>query len=241
MLYPMEGSIISRMDMNKPHYLGHRKRLRDRFMKNGIEGFADYEVIELILTLAIPRSDVKERAKLLIKKYGHIKDILDAPTHELQKLKGIGSVTPIAIRIMREVATLYLQQTEENKDIKTDTEALSSFWRMKIGPLTYEVFEVAYLDTGSRLLRDGVERLEKGTVDRASVYPRQLVEAALKRGAAAVVIAHNHPNGDVNPSEQDILLTRSLSLAAEAVQLKVLDHLIVSKDQWFSFRKRGLI
>jgi DNA repair protein RadC len=112
---------------------------------------------------------------------------------------------------------------------------------MRISALQNEVFEVAYLDSGYRLLRDGVDRLEEGTIDRATVYPRRVVEAALKRGAAAVVLAHNHPNANLAPSEHDKVLTRAIVLAAETVHLKVLDHLIVSAQDTFSFRKAGLL
>jgi len=107
--------------------------------------------------------------------------------------------------------------------------------------LANEVFQVGYLDSAYRLLRDGVETLEEGTIDRAAVYPRRMVETALRRGAAALVLAHNHPNGNVQPSEQDKLLTRALVLAAETVQLKIVDHLIVSTADVFSFRKAGLL
>jgi DNA repair protein RadC len=112
---------------------------------------------------------------------------------------------------------------------------------MRIGALQNEVFEVAYLDSGYRLLRQGVDTLEEGTIDRAAVYPRRVIEAALKRGAAAVVLAHNHPNANLTPSEHDKILTRAIVLAAETVNLKVVDHLIVSAQDIFSFRKAGLL
>lgn len=223
------------------HYLGHRKRLRERFMKAGLEGFADHEVVELLLTLAIPRSDVKRPAKALIERFGSLRAILDAPVDELREVKGIGSVAPVALRIIRAAATMYLQQSAEGKGSVTDESQLEITWRTRIGGLRNEVFEVAYLDSGHRLLRDGIERLEEGTIDRAAVYPRRVVESALRRGAAALVLAHNHPNGKVEPTEQDKLLTRALVLAAETVQIKIVDHLVVSVDAVFSFRKAGLL
>ena len=134
-----------------------------------------------------------------------------------------------------------MQQSAEQGDSFTDSDALSRFWRAKIGALPNEVFHVGYLDSAYRLLRDGVEQLEEGTIDRAAVYPRRVIEAALRRGAAALVFAHNHPNGDVHPTEQDKVLTRALVLAATTVQTKVLDHLIVSTDKVFSFRSEGLL
>lgn len=224
-----------------PHYLGHRQRLRERFLKSGLDGFADYEVVELVLTLAIPRSDVKQPAKALIARFGDLRGILDAPLAELQAVPGIGAVTPVALQIIKAAATLYLQQRSEGEDSLADPKHLTDFWRMRLGSLTNEVFEVAYLDSAYRLLRNGVENLEEGTVDRAAVYPRRVVEAALRRGAFAVVLAHNHPNGAVAPTEQDKALTRGLVLAAETVGVRVLDHLVVSADAVFSFREAGLL
>jgi DNA repair protein RadC len=156
------------MNSSDPHYLGHRQRLRERFLKSGLEGFADYEVVELLLTLAIPRSDVKDSAKHLIARFGNLRGILDAPTEELQAVNGIGSVAPTALKIIRAAATLYLQQSAEGANLAADHESLAAFWRMRIGANPNEAFEVAYLDSGRRLLRDGVERLEEGTIDRAA-------------------------------------------------------------------------
>ena len=229
------------MTEDEPHYHGHRQRIRERFLKSGLAGFADYEVVELLLTLAIPRSDVKQPAKALIARFGDLRGILDAPIEELRAVSGIGTVAPVALQIIKAAATLYLRQGVEGRDSLADPIRLTEFWRMRIGALPNEVFEVAYLDSGYCLLRDGVDRLEEGTTDRATVYPRRVVEAALKRGAAAVVLAHNHPNANLSPSEHDKVLTRAIVLAAETVNLKVVDHLIVSAEDTFSFRKAGLL
>ena len=224
-----------------PHYLGHRQRLRERFLKSGIGSFADHEVVELLLTLAIPRSDVKPAAKNHLSRFGSLRGILDAPFDELRLVKGIGEVAPVALRIVREMANLYLQQSAEHSFSLAEPESLISFWCSKLGALSHEVFQVAYLDSAYRLLKDGVETLEEGTVDRAAVYPRRVIEAALRRNASALVFGHNHPNGNVQPSEQDKVLTRALLLAAATVQIKVVDHVIVAGDATFSFRKEGLL
>ena len=202
---------------------------------------ADHEVIELLLTLAIPRKDVKIPAKDLLNHFCNLRGILDAPVEELQKIKGLGSVAPVALRIIKEAAALYLQQKTEGESLLKTADAMNAFWHSRLGGLKDEVFEVAYLDSGYRLLKDGVQRLEEGTKDRAAVYPRKVMEAALRRGAVVLVFAHNHPNGDVKPSEQDKILTKALVLAATTVQIKIHDHLIVSEDKVFSFRKEGLL
>ena len=227
--------------MTAQHFHGHRKRLRERFVKNGLAGFAEHEVVELLLTLAIPRSDVKQPAKALLGRFGSLRGILDAPLADLRSMAGIGEVAAAGLHLIREAAALYLQQRSEGGDVLRHATKITDFWRMRIGPLKHEVFAVAYLDSGHRLLPDGVETLQEGTIDRAAVYPRRVVEAALKRQAAALVLAHNHPNGNVQPSEQDKLITRAIVLAAETIGLRVVDHLVVSAQETFSFRQAGLL
>jgi DNA repair protein RadC len=176
--------------MEAPHYHGHRQRLRERFLKSGFAGFAEHEIVELLLTLCIPRRDVKASAKALLDRFGSLRAILDAPISDLQQTPGIGEVAPVALRVIREAASLYLQQRAEEATVLASPDSLKSFWRTRLGGLRNEVFEVAYLDSASRLMRNGVETLEEGTVDRAAVYPRRVAEAALRRGAAALVVAH---------------------------------------------------
>ena len=229
------------MAKTEPHYHGHRNRLRERFLKSGFAGFAEHEVIELLLTLAIHRRDVKPQAKALLERFGSLRGILDATHKELQTVEGIGEIAATTLHIIREAATLYLQEASEETEVLLDPERLNNFWRMRIGHRKNEVFAVAYLDSAYRLLRDGVEILQEGTIDRAAVYPRRVVETALKRQAAALVLAHNHPNGSVEPSEQDKMVTRAVVLAAETISLRVVDHLIVSASETFSFREAGLL
>ena len=224
-----------------PLYAGHRQRLRERFRKGGLAGFADYEVIEMLLTLAIPRGDTKPSAKALLARFGGLRGVLDAPLVDLQSVKGVGEVAAANLSFVRAVATLYLQEASEGKDVLQDPERLSDFWRAKLGMLKHEAFAVAYVDSARRLLRDGVEVLQEGTIDRAAVYPRRVVESALRRQAAGLILAHNHPNGNVQPSEHDKLITRAIVLAAETVSVRILDHIIVSQQETFSFRKAGLL
>lgn len=229
------------MNSDKPHYHGHRQRLRERFLKSDFTGMAEHEVVELLLTLAIPRKDVKKPAKDLLSRFGNLRGIFEAPLEELRAIHGIGTVAPVALRIIREASNLYLQQKAETETYLASPENLYEFWRARLGGLRDEVFEVAYLDSGYKLIREGIERLEEGTADRAAVYPRRVMEAALRKGATTLVFAHNHPNGNVTPSEHDKTITKGLVLAATTLHLKVHDHLIVSKKQVFSFREEGLL
>jgi DNA repair protein RadC len=224
-----------------PEANGHRGRLRQRFLSVGIEGFAEHEVLELVLTLAIPRRDVKPQAKQLLKEFGSLRGVLDAPREPLQCVDGIGNAAITVLRIIKAVAESYSEQKIESSSEQVSIEDLAVFWQMRIGGMLTEVFEVAYLDTGNQVLKNGIERLAEGTLDRAAVYSRRVMEASVKRQAAGLVFAHNHPNGNTAPSEQDKLLTRALVLAAETLQIKVIDHLIVSKDEIFSFSREGLL
>lgn len=240
-LQPADEAASKASSQESQHYHGHRRRLRERFAKGGFEGFAEHEAVELLLTLAIPRSDVKEPAKELLKRFGNLRAILDASPDELRSVKGIGSVAPVALKIVRSAATLYLQQVSEEGEVLIETEQFRDFWRMRLSGQQNEVFDVAYLDSGLRLMRSGVERMTEGTVDRAAVYPRRVIEGALKHGASAIMLAHNHPNGNVAPSEQDKVLTRAIVLAAQPLSLQIADHVIISHDEVFSFREAGLL
>lgn len=217
---------------------GHRARLRERFQEAGLSGFASHEVLELLLTLAIPRKDVKTPAKRLMARFGGLKNVLEAPAEQIRTVPGIGSVTPIALAIIREAAGLYARQAaEESRDLGD----LRHLWRVRLGGLGREVFEVAFIGSDGQLMGNGIERLEEGTIDRATVYPRTVMQAALRRNSAGVIFAHNHTNGDPSPSTQDELVTRALVLAGETLDVKVLDHLIVGGSKVFSFADAGLL
>lgn len=220
---------------------GHRRRLRARFERAGLAAFEPHEVVELLLTLAIPRRDVKHQARELLARYGSVRGVLDAPVHELQAVPGVGEAAAIILHIVRDTATRYLEETVGEGESLAEFADLSRFWRLRLGGLTMEAFEAALVDGRYRLLRNGIERLTEGIVDRATVYPRTVMEHAIRRGAAGVVVAHNHPSGNVSPSEQDKAITRALTLAAATLQVKLLDHLIVSPDEVFSFRTEGLL
>lgn len=220
---------------------GHRKRLRQRFERSGLAGFSEHEVLELLLTLCIPRRDVKEPAKALLKRFGSLRGVLDAPVDQLQEMNGIGGVAPIALQIIREAATLYLQETAETGSLLDSTDALKSLFRMRLGNLRYEAFEVAFLDKSYQLIRNGIERLEEGVADRTRVYPAKVMRAALLKHAVFVVVAHNHPSGQLKASAEDIRLTEALASSARSLELQLLDHIIVTPSDALSFLDEGLL
>ena len=220
--------------------LNDARPLHRRFCKTGLAGFVDHEVIELLLTLASPAADAKPTARNLLRRFGRLRNLLDASPAELRSA-GLSEPAAVAISIIRETANRYLQHTAEDADVLLEPEKISDFWRMRIGGLKHEVFAVAYLDSGYRLLPDGVEILQEGAIDRVAVYPRRVVEAAVRNQAAALLLAHNHPNGQTEPTEHDKVITRAIVLAAETISLRVADHLVVSHRETFSFRKAGLL
>lgn len=230
-----------RLEQGRPDARARLDRLRRRFLQNGFSGFAESEAVELLLSLAAPRADIRRVADDLLRRFGNLRGVLDAPARLLGSTKGMGPAAAVVLAVIREAAVLYLQTASEGEDFPAEPERLIDFWRMRIGALRHEVFAAAYLDSGLRLLPGGVEILQEGAVDRVVVYPRRVVEAALRNEAAAVVLAHNHPNGRAAPTEYDKAATRAVVLAAETVGLRVVDHLIVSPQDWFSFREAGLL
>ncbi|OIP88836.1 MAG: hypothetical protein AUK24_07365 [Syntrophaceae bacterium CG2_30_49_12] len=236
-------------DSEKPHYFGHRKRLRERFEKTGLSSFQDYEAVELLLTLAIPRKDVKDSAKEAIKKFGSFRGVLDASVEELKRIPGIGEAAPLAIRFIKEAANLYLQpksssdltlkRSEPETISLEDPQILYDYCKAALGTQPNETFKVIHLNSRFQVI--DLQTLSEGTIDRAAVYPRRVMEEALKRKASIIVIVHNHPDGNTTPSDHDKTLTRALVLAAKTLNITVFDHLIVSKDEVFSFRAQGLL
>jgi DNA repair protein RadC len=220
---------------------GHRARLRERFEKSGLSAFAEHEVVELLLTLCLPRHDVKPQAKSLLQKFGSLKGVLEAPIEELREVKGIGEVAPVALRIIKAAAELYLLESAGSTDVLNNYAKLEAFWRARFSGLKYEAVEVAYLDKGYRLLRNGVERLSEGNIDAAQINQQQLFKKALSAGTRYLVLAHNHPTGDIEPSAEDKELTEHLVAAARAVEIDLLDHWIVGKGGCFSFKRAGYI
>jgi len=220
---------------------GHRKRLRERFERASFDAFAPHEVLELLLTLCIPRRDVKGPAKLLMERFGNLRAVLDASPEELRAIDGIGKITPVALRIIKEATTLYLQQGMEGRELLNSGYRMSEFLRLRFAGQKVECVEVLHLDSGKRLMPQGIERHETGTVDQVTLNPRKLVESALRRGAKSIILIHNHPGGAARFSQADIELTWAARAAAASVEIELLDHMLVADDKVLSMRDEGLM
>lgn len=230
-------SIIDKAE--EPHYLGHRKRLRERFQKTASKGLHDYELLELLLTYAIPRKDVKPIAKNLFKRLGSISGVLDASQDELQKVKGVGPVSTTLIRLVKELCAVYLSEKMRHKDVLSSPQAVLDFARLKLGGLHYEAFMIIYLNTKNEVI--DYEIVHEGTINRAIVYPRRIIESALGHHATGLILVHNHPSGNPQPSEDDKRITRRIIEAVQTIEMRVVDHIIVGKDGYFSFKERHLL
>jgi len=219
---------------------GHRHRLRQRFLRDGLGGFHDYEVVELLLTLGTPRKDCKPLAKRLLREFGSLQAVLDADPMDLRKIKGVGEINQVGIILPRAVAGLYRRIQARECDIVSSPEAVAEFLRDQLGSSAREVFKIIFLDNANRI-RD-IRTIFEGTVDQAMVYPREVVALALKVGASRVVFAHNHPGGSLRPSKPDFDLTKKLQEACSLVGIEVLDHLIVSDQEgYYSMKEHGEI
>jgi DNA repair protein RadC len=218
---------------------GHRKRLRERFIKSGLAGFADYEVVELLLSLGTPRKDCKPQAKEALKKFKTLRGVLSASMEELQQIKGIGPHTAFGIKLMQDVAREYLKEKIIDQPAFQSSQEIFDYLYHSMRDLKNEVFKVLYLNSQNQII-DTADLFE-GTVNSAAVAPRQIVEQALAHHAGALIFAHNHPSGNCEPSKSDKDITRDLVFAGGTVQIKILDHLIIGNNRYYSFAGEGLI
>ncbi len=219
---------------------GHRKRLRERFEKDGLVGYHNYEVIEYLLTLSHTRGDCKAIAKSAVKRFGSVRGVLDASSEELATIKGIGEVTASTIKFTKALAEYYYhEQALPKRGPLSSSKAVVDYLKVSMGPLDRESFWALYLDAQNQPTAETT--LFEGTLTSSVVYPREVLRVALEGGAASVIFAHNHPSGCVEPSEQDRQITRDLVLAASYMDVRVLDHVIVGADEHYSFADHGLI
>ena len=219
---------------------GHRQRLRDKFLAQGIEAFTDAEIIELLLTFGTPRSDCKEAARALLAQFGSLPAVLDAAPVQLQQVKGVGPKNTFALHFIQGVARRYLRQRVVGKEYVRSSREVADYLIHSMRGLQHEVLTVVFLDAAHAVIDAAV--VAEGTVTVNTIYPRELVKAALARNASALVIAHNHPSGSLTPSRQDSELTRSLYLVCSFMHLDLLDHLIIGAgDQVYSFADQGVM
>ena len=220
-------------------YRGHRKRLREKFLKSGLAGFHDYEIVELLLTLGSPRKDCKPPAKEAIKKFKTLRGILEAPLDELQEINGIGPQNAFGIKLVQEVAREFLKEKIIDKPIYKSSRQVFDYLYHSMRDLKKEIFKVIYLNSQNQII-DTADLFE-GTVNSGVISPREVMESAIKHYAVSLIFVHNHPSGNPKPSRGDKELTRDLVYAAGIMRIKVLDHIVIGNNRYFSFAGEGLI
>lgn len=220
---------------------GHRERLREKFQERGIEAFKDDEVLELLFTFGTPRHDCKDMARAALKRFGgSLPGVLDAPASELGKIKGVGPKNVFALHFVKGVARRYLKEQLKEKHYLHSSAEVAAYLIHAMRNLEKEVFKAIFLDAAHAVIE--VETIAEGTINVNTIYPRELVKRALQHNAAALVVAHNHPSGSLQPSARDRQLTRSLYLVCSFMNMQLLDHLIVGAgDTVFSFADHGLM
>jgi len=230
---------MSAAQKEKPHYHDHRARLRQRFDEAGASALAEYELLELFLFRTVPRIDTKPLAKALLEKFGSLAGVLGAPAQRIAEVKGAGAAVAQDLKTVQAMLERASKGELKQRTVISSWSALVNYCRMAMAHEPREQFRVLFLDAKNQLIADEV--MNEGTVDHAPVYPREIARRALEVSAAAVILVHNHPSGDPKPSAADVAITREIVAAANAVSVKVHDHLVIGRDGASSFKTLGLL
>lgn len=223
-------------DKAKPHYHGHRRRLKEKLLRDA-RSLADYEVLELLLAMVLPRRDTKPLAKELIERFGSLKEAVMAHPDQLDGVKGIGDGVKSQWVLVQELFARLAESSARRGEVLTSPARVAEMAMARIGNRNTEEFWAAFLDNKNRII--AWEQVSKGTVDGTPVFPREIAATALKHEASGIILAHNHPGGDPNPSTEDITVTRQVKQAVEALSIRVLDHLVVTDADYYSFNDHG--
>lgn len=225
-------------ETKKPSCIGHRKRIKEKYEKSGIDGWLDYEVLELALSYAIARKDTKQIAKELLSRFKTINGVLDSDIKEIQTVKGISEHTALFLKLLKDVAILYMENGIHNRDLLSSPQAVYEYLKVSLKGAVDEEFKMLFLDSRNQLI--SIETFKTGTINRSVVYPRKVVERALYNHAAGLIIAHNHPAGSLQPSQDDRGVTRAIKEALKTVEITLLDHIIIGNNDYYSFRNNNL-
>jgi DNA repair protein RadC len=223
----------------RPHYAGHRERLRERASAGGLAALPDYEVLELLLFRSIPRGDVKPLAKQLLARFGSLGAVLGATAEELRTVAGVGEAVALDLKLLHEAGLRTAREQVARRPVISSWSALMAYVKAALAHEAREQFRLLFLDKKNQLVADEV--MNRGTVDHAPVYPREVARRALELSASALILVHNHPSGDPTPSAADIDMTRQVVEALHPLRIAVHDHLVVGRDGVASFKALGLL
>ena len=225
-------------DAPKPHHLGHRDRLRDRARKGGLAALPDYELLELYLFRSIPMRDVKPLAKALLNRFGSLAGVLAASLADLRGVPGVGESVALDLTLLHEAALRVGREPISKRTVISSWSALLAYVRLALAEEPREQFRVLFLDRKNQLIADEV--MNRGTIDHAPVYPREVIRRALELSSSSIILVHNHPSGDPTPSAADVEMTRHVVEAGRPLRVAVHDHLVVGRDGVASLKSLGL-
>lgn len=223
----------------KPHYWGHRERLRQRFLTGGHSALPEYELLEMVLFNAIGRIDVKPLAKELLAAFGDLNGVIAASEHRLMKVPGTTPKVWFQLRLFEAIAHRMARAKVMQRSVISSWDDLMAYCKTVMAYRDTEQFRILFLDQRNTLIAD--EAQARGTVNHVPVYPREVAKRALEINATAIILVHNHPSGDPTPSRADIDMTEQIDLACDAIGVRIHDHVIIGKDRDASFRSLGLL
>jgi DNA repair protein RadC len=221
----------------QPHQLGHRERLRERALKS-LDAVPDYELLELFLFRTFPRGDIKPVAKALLTRFGSLGAVATASVEDLRTVPGVGEQAALDLKLLGEVTLRVGRETIRKRTVIGSWSALLAYVKIALANEPREQFRVLFLDNKNQLILDEIQN--RGTVDHAPVYAREVMRRALELSASSVILVHNHPSGDPTPSGADITMTREVVDAGRALKISVHDHLVVGREGVASFKALGL-
>ncbi|WP_342259808.1 RadC family protein [Candidatus Tisiphia endosymbiont of Metellina segmentata] len=221
-----------------PHYIGHRQRLRQRIIVSA-ENLADYELLEMILFSVIPRKDVKPLAKELLTQFGSLANLINTDKEKLLNIKGTNDNLYVNFVIIRELTNRMLKQKVINQNVISSWNVLIDYLKATMGSMKTEQFRILFLNKKNVLIAD--EILSQGTIDQATIYPREIIKRALFNEAGAIILVHNHPSAVSKPSNTDIELTHKIVETCANMNISVHDHVIITANEYFSFKSNMLL
>ena len=232
--------------MNEKDNQGHRERIKEKFLKNGIDGFAEYEILELLLTYCIPRKDTKPIAKELLNKFKSLDNVFKADFDKLSAIDGLGKNSIAFLKLIGDLPSIIYKDELKNKKLVnkeilkiSNKDILLNYLRNKIGYEEKEKFYVIYLSSSNEVIE--FEENSVGTLDRSSVYPREIYKKIINLNAKSIILAHNHPSDNITPSKSDIELTNEIAKGLKNFGALLIEHIIITKNSYFSFLEEGLI
>lgn len=222
-----------------PGYIGHRSRIKEKYKKTGLSGCPDYEILELALSYAIPRKNTKQIAKELVDRFKTFNGVLDADCKELQCVYGLSKHSALFLKLLKDISIFYMEKGLHNRDLLTSPQLVYDYLKASLKGLADEEFRMLFLDNRNQLL--ATEAIQNGTVNQAIVFPRTVVERALYHHAAGVIISHNHPARSLEPSREDMDITKAIKAALRTVEIALLDHIIIGGNEYFSFKESSIV